>query len=847
MALKRAAAFAAIVLMARPATAGDLFPFTMPWNDTGNGGVTDLSSWNDKPAGARGFVTVEGGHLKAGGQRLQLLGVNVVFGSSAPSHEDADAIARRLARFGVNIVRFHHMDTVPIPNGILQNDRRTLDPATLDRLDYFVAALKREGIYSDINLHVGREYPGMGEIWPGGPSYWKGVDLFYPQMIALEKDYARDLLTHRNPYTGTSYVEEPAVAIVEINNENGLLNEWETGSLDGMTGPFRSELARQWQAWLKQRYGNDAALRAAWGSREEALGPEMLTPVLGPNQPGWELQTIGSAKARMVAVPGGIAVGLLETGQESWHTQLHQNGLSITADRPYTLTMMVHADRPMTIDVQVMQAHAPWTSLWSDTIQVGIEWQTVTLVFAPAAGDTQARLTLGGLGFQVGRLGIALASLKPGGTVGLKPGENLDRGTIDIIDHSGRFGRTAAAQRDWLNFLWDVEDGYWREMQRYLKADLGVRSPVVGTQVSYSPAAIQSALDVVDGHAYWQHPWFPGKAWDMSNWQIQNSPMAGVEGAGTIAELALRRVPGKPYIVTEYNLPAPSFYQGEAMPLIAAYGALQNWDGLFLFCFGGWDSNWHTDHIGEFFDSRSNPVKMASLITTAALLRRGDVTAASPGVSTMPARSEWIEALRRAPSMPGGDSFGAPRETALARSVSAATPGGQPPARPVVSETGELSWGLDGVGGKTVVIDSRRSKGLIGARLGRAYDAHGVVLELTEARNDWGVLLATVIQGMDFSSPGRILVTLLGQEENTGQQWLNGQKATVGNQWGRTPVLVEGLGARLTLPVPAGRVSAWALDELGNRKTALPVGGTVQATVELGEQYRTLWYEIDIQ
>jgi hypothetical protein len=33
-------------------------------------------------------------------------------------------------------------------------------------------------------------------------------------------------LTHKNPYTGTTYAEEPAVAFVEINNENSLISNW---------------------------------------------------------------------------------------------------------------------------------------------------------------------------------------------------------------------------------------------------------------------------------------------------------------------------------------------------------------------------------------------------------------------------------------------------------------------------------------------------------------------------------------------------------------------------------------------------------------------------------------------
>ncbi|WP_107759246.1 carbohydrate binding domain-containing protein [Dickeya sp. Secpp 1600] len=832
-----------------PAIAGELFPFTLPLDVRADGSITDLSSWNDKPAGARGFVTVDGSHLTVGGKRLRFLGVNIVFGSTAPTHADADAIARRLARFGINLVRFHLMDARPTPDGILQRDLRTLDPDTLDRVDYFIAALAREGIYADLNLHVGRQYPGMGEIWADGPKYWKGVDLFYPPMFVQQQEYARVLLTHRNPYTGHRYTDEPAVAFVEINNEDGLIREWRSGSLDMMPAPFRTELARQWRVWLEHRYADDDALRAGWGVREEPYGAEMLSERIASksSDPGWVLQTLGGASATLAATDSGLMLSMTTPGQLGWHTQLHYNHLSFQTRHAYTLSLRLRADHPLTLSVQAMQAHAPWQTLWSQKIPVGTDWQDVTVTFMPQQDDATARLTLGGLGLDTGHLDIAHVRLRSGGLLGLQPDESLTRGTLDVIPFASRLNRTVAAQRDWLSFLWDTEAQYWRNMRDFLKGELGVRSPVIGTQVSYSPAAIQQALDVVDGHAYWQHPRFPGKPWDRNNWFIGNSPMAGIPGGGTLADLALHRVPGKPFIVSEYNHPAPSLWQGEAMPLAAAYGALQDWDGIAVYNYGASKRNWQADFITDYFDSVANPVKMSSLVAAAALLRREDVRADKPQPQPMPDRTVFIDALRQGGRLPGADSLGAPRDAALAEWVSIATPACEPPSWPVRSRTGQLIWGVDGIGGKTVVVDTPRSKGLIGARLGQVYDAHGVGLEVTAARNDWGVLLATVLDGQSFTAPSRILLTTLGQEENTGQHWLDAAKTTIGSQFGTGPVLVEGIGARITLPVAPSRVSAWALDARGQRQTPIPVGGTQHAILNVDERYRTLWYEIDIR
>jgi hypothetical protein len=131
-----------------------------------------------------------------------------------------------MAKFGINRVRFHHMDMNSAPAGIFASDGRTLDPERLDRLDYFVFQLKERGIYADLNLHVSRTYPDLPAAQKEGlTKFDKGVERFAAAMIAMQKDYARALLTHAIPYTKSAYTEEPAVAFIEINNENALVDE----------------------------------------------------------------------------------------------------------------------------------------------------------------------------------------------------------------------------------------------------------------------------------------------------------------------------------------------------------------------------------------------------------------------------------------------------------------------------------------------------------------------------------------------------------------------------------------------------------------------------------------------
>jgi len=201
-------------------------------------GEIDLSALDDAPAGSRGFIRAEGGHFVDGaGHRIRFFGVNCTATACFPSKEAATRAAVHLRRLGVNVVRFHFMDKGPSPIGLWSPDRKTLDPAQLERLDFFVAELAKNGIYANLNLHVARRYPGLDGAAAQRFDMGKLVDRFYPAFIEAQKEYARALLTHVNPLTGHAYAAEPAVLCVEMNNENTALPFW-AGNLDDLPEPY---------------------------------------------------------------------------------------------------------------------------------------------------------------------------------------------------------------------------------------------------------------------------------------------------------------------------------------------------------------------------------------------------------------------------------------------------------------------------------------------------------------------------------------------------------------------------------------------------------------------------------
>ena len=137
------------------------FDFVMTDLDTTKNAV-DLSFLNEKMAGENGFILVKDGHFVNGtGNKIRFFGTNLTFSSSFQEKEIATKIAARLSKMGMNVVRFHHMDMRPTPEGIWDSTMLKIDPVQLDKLDWQIYQLKKHGVYTNLNLHVSRTYPGL--------------------------------------------------------------------------------------------------------------------------------------------------------------------------------------------------------------------------------------------------------------------------------------------------------------------------------------------------------------------------------------------------------------------------------------------------------------------------------------------------------------------------------------------------------------------------------------------------------------------------------------------------------------------------------------------------------------
>lgn len=237
-------------------------------------GAVDFSFLNQPLTPEHRITVRDGRFVDALGRRVRFWGVNLAFGANFPEPADAARLARRLRKLGVNLVRLHHMDTSPDADPAQARSILTTDPyptlnlVAVERLRALLDAFREEGIYVNLNLHVGYTFrPGVdpvGSLDFPVPNQSKPVHILNERMVELQCDYARKVID------ALRLKDDPVLAMVEINNESSLLYSFQTGALK-----------KYWpEATLEEVIARDKAyLDRIAGVVRERLGPSV--PVTG--------------------------------------------------------------------------------------------------------------------------------------------------------------------------------------------------------------------------------------------------------------------------------------------------------------------------------------------------------------------------------------------------------------------------------------------------------------------------------------------------------------------------------------------------------------------------------------
>jgi hypothetical protein len=460
----------------------------------------------------------------------------------------------------------------------------------------------------------------------------------------------------------------------------------------------------------------------------------------------------------------------------------------------------------------------------------------------------------------------------------LGPYEDPVAGSVRRLrpDH---FGAASAARfREEAQFYIDIEKGYFSDMSTYLRRDLGAQQLILGTSDHFHDWSAlpfletNATLDVMDGHFYWQHPRSrrPGYHWRPNDWWIANTPMVDEPDASLIAHCSRGVVQGHPYIVSELNEPYPNDYASEFVPIAAAYGLLQDWDGLMFYDFdGGWgtlyweDELWREEPRAWTFEFSTDPVKWTQTALGALMFLRGDVQAARETIERAMPHDHVLDSLRAGRSVrrPGDREHpfwmsGLPGRLALVHRTAivdfhadALAPAEGEIALPdghIISDTGELTW-ENTPGDGRVQIDTPRHQVLIG-RAGQSATSN-VALDLS---TPFAAVQVASLGDAGIPHAAHLLLVTGARIANTGMRWEDERRQSTGEQWGHAPVRLEPVTGTLSL---RGLDSARAailqpLDAAGQ-----PVEGEARPFVRSGESFTieltgspaTPWHLIEIE
>lgn len=283
---------------AKPTVAGaaggpaDWFPLLADEDPLSPESVIDMSKLIPAPAGKFGFLKAVGKDLKFEQADAPVkfwgCGANV-----EPGHYSKAQLTQRakyLRKFGVNIVRQHAVFDELTTNG-------KLDAAKFDAYDFWFAELKQQGIYTDWSVFyhftIGPDAgydPALYAELEGNANRKDtyGIICMSPELWAIRNRTLVEFLQHKNPYTGLKYVDDPALAVVEMNNEDSIFFWNPLGWLaEGKRMPKHSkQLRERFATWVQAKYKDQAALAAAWGPLK--AGDSITATELALMSP-WEL------------------------------------------------------------------------------------------------------------------------------------------------------------------------------------------------------------------------------------------------------------------------------------------------------------------------------------------------------------------------------------------------------------------------------------------------------------------------------------------------------------------------------------------------------------------------------
>ena len=378
-----------------------------------------------------------------------------------------------------------------------------------------------------------------------------------------------------------------------------------------------------------------------------------------------------------------------------------------------------------------------------------------------------------------------------------------------------------------IRFKVEFTTRYYKEMREHLRS-IGVKVPVAGTNWTRANALAyaNASLDFTDGHNYF-YDW----RWNHTDRRCANRPITGEKYV--FPPLAVMRTAGKPFFVSEWDMPWPNMYRAEGPIYYAAVGALQGWSGFAIHTYAYGCRLEDMKILGKeqsspvggipyregIFSTWNDPAKFGLFYHAALIMRRQDVHPTGEKVAVLSQKyfggiehtafqgllEQKTSACVYDTQLPAGYS----------EMVDIDKPYPMPEDR-VQDAEGQMWRDFDkGIG----AIDTDRTAILYG-RIGESGTVDFKNGLKISASTDFGVIALSSLSDESLCRSKNILLSAIGRAENTDAVF-DGDRMV---ERGTPPILAEVIEAQISFPTPYGEsLHVWGVNPEGYYTGQAPV------------------------
>lgn len=859
--------------LARPQVIGPPEPLpSAPWQVL-------FDEW--QPADER--ISRDGDDFLISGEKVRFFGTSLFGTAVFPDSADAVAIAERIAALGCNAVRISGHDFTWIPDasifqGPQESQTTQLNEERMRRFDWLIYQLKQRGIYISLVLQSYRQaLPGDGvDGWEQLPGQLRVVKFIDPQIEQLDKLVAERILEHVNPFTQTAYKDEAALAWLDVTEDKSLFNAWGSGLFNPgsiLSDHYRDMLRERWHEFLRDKYGDDATLNAAWSTTPSSTANQVSNPGFEDAfSPEWQL--IVGEGAQAVADPfssdraeGELAmrIRINQTAGQIGLIQLRNSSIPLERHQLYKLTFQAKsAEAAQTIAVHLMNPAPPYQQYGLNFVPVDIttEWDEYTLTFRSTDNNELGALLIFLMGGTENDVLFDDVQLRMLAENGLAQGETLEGG----IAQPAPTGITLIPKErlgDYMEYLTSLMKNHYERMRSYVRDNIGsevmLGAPTISTVVNDVYA--QSGMDYTAVNAGWDGVRENGTP----NWYIDNTSSLAVPWGGLATLVARGSMLDRPHVLSRLLYPFPSAHQHEALSAWPVYAAYQDWDAYFTWTFISSRDNWDAPNIplNDYY-SYANLPHMVALMPSAAAAFRYDLIAEAEDDVAVEQTAEalrypplqnglyWIESDTD-PRLPlfrrvGIANFDADFQTRSPQLDIFELSDGNVNTSDLRSDTREISWNADDA---YLTVSAPKFKSVSGQFSGELIELD----ELSIIRQDEGLSGAitwiTLDREQTLAAADRSFLTICTRTVNEGAVW-NAEANSIAMNWGEGRVMMESMRAELILESERDTMIVTPLD-MGGRPLVEPgpvavanSGGFFRITIDQNAM-PALWFGVEMR